>query len=117
MSETNETAQLGTDMEKLTGVELIAQERKEQVEKHGFSAEHDARQYNSKGELVQAACYLLCKDSLLIKAHPSNLRYALFPSSWNGEYKIKFDQKEDLQSLIIAGALIAAEIDRIQAAK
>ena len=97
----------------MTGIELIAKEREEQIEKHGFNAEHDARQYNSKGELIQAACYLLCKDSLLIEAHPSNLRYALFPSAWNEDYKTKFDQKDDLQSIIVAGALIAAEIDRI----
>lgn len=99
---------------KKSGIELIAAERQEQIEKHGFDLNHDARQYNSSGELIQAACYILCKDSLLIKAHPADLRYALYPARWNNDFKKKFDSKDELQSLIIAGALIAAEIDRIQ---
>lgn len=41
-------------MSKLTGAELIAQERKEQIEKHNRSVEDDVR-FNVKGQLIDAA--------------------------------------------------------------
>lgn len=39
--------------DKKTGVELIAEERKRQIEKHGYSATHDA--LHSGGQLIEAA--------------------------------------------------------------
>lgn len=82
-----------------TGIELIAEERQEQIVKHGFNAEHDD-QYNM--ELRDASVYLLT-------GNPS-----YFPSDWSVEWKLKFDSKGYKEQLIVAGALIASEIDRLQ---
>jgi hypothetical protein len=92
-----------------TGIELIAQERNEQVEKHGFSLEKDAEFYK-KNELPDAAMYALTLE----REH--------YPATWDFWFHDKMRDKERrlsdqefwLERLKIAGALIAAEIDRIQ---
>lgn len=91
----------------LKGVELIAIERQEQVDKHGFGPDHDAYADHDRGELVAAAVYLLSKV-------PRGEKLGLYPKHWAGRHKFKFDEKTRLEKLVVAGALIAAEIDRIQ---
>jgi hypothetical protein len=83
-----------------TGIELIAEERQEQIEKHGFTIEADSH-YKSD-ELKSAARYLL-----------SDMAQD-YPRTWSQKYKHQFDIKSPIEKLIVAGALIAAEIDRIQ---
>jgi hypothetical protein len=83
-----------------TGVELIADERKEQVEKHGFTAKGDAQ--HKHGELKSAAIYLLDGAS------------GKYPSNWSAAIKHRFDAKSEIGKLKVAAALIAAEIDRLQ---
>ena len=83
-----------------TGIELIAEERKRQIEKEGWSHEHDAQHKN--GELAQAAaCYALNKLPVPKLKFP-------WPQHW--DKRKKHDRKK---SLAIAGALIAAELDRL----
>lgn len=86
-----------------TGIELIAKERQEQIEKHGRTLESDVI-INGHGEMKQAARYLL--------GHRTNSEY---PRNWSSEWQFKFDSKTPLEKLVTAGALIAAEIDRLQA--
>lgn len=95
----------------MTGIELIAKERQEQIEKHGFDKSHDAKKWNEDGELVQAASYLLAKPSF---GCVNEVRVATYPQRWNDEYHDKFDAKTGIEALKVAGALIAAEIDRLQ---
>ena len=87
-----------------TGIELIAQERAEQIEKHGYTIDHDIKQTEIEGisPLRMAAVALI---------HPTE---KFFPMSWSFE-RIKYIQnnKSYKDKLIIAGALIAAEIDRL----
>ncbi len=87
-------------MEKKTGIELIAQERKEQIEKHGYSVEQD-EWHNDNNELIIAAMALLSDDGMRM------------PSKWNIVSIQKMINKLYKERLIIAGALIAAELDRI----
>jgi len=82
-----------------TGIELIAIERKEQIEKHGRTPERDVAE-NVKGQLIEATIALLETDG------------DLFPESWSGAICEKMLMKPYINRLIIAGALIAAEIDR-----
>lgn len=89
----------GEDMVIGRGVLRIAKERLEQIELHGFDAEHDAS--NKNGELADAAAYLLTGES------------DLFPGSWLESWQTKLDGKGHKERLIAAGALIAAEIDRL----
>ena len=90
-------------MEKqLTGVELIAKERQEQIEKHGFTEQYqkDHLEYYSDGQLIDAAHY-----AITLKG---------WPQDWpKGYYRDKIVAKSYKDRLIIAGALIAAEIDRL----
>lgn len=82
-----------------TGIELIAEERKEQIEKHGWNAEHDAK--HDCDELVNAAAFAL-EPNLF---HAERIE-------WYG-FIAKINKKNDIERLKVAGALIAAEIDRL----
>lgn len=81
-----------------TGIELIAEERQEQIEKHGWTAEHDSDHID--GDLKDAALFALTKS---IKYHQLGF----------DRFEKKVRRKLYKERLIIAGALIAAEIDRI----
>jgi hypothetical protein len=86
-----------------TGIELIAKERKEQIEKHGWDSENDS--LHRDGELVLAAKYA-------IKPY-DDLKGIRCYSNWEG-FTEKVKEKQKIERLAIAGALIAAEIDRLQ---
>ena len=86
-----------------TGIELIAIERQEQIEKHKWTSEHDSCHENE--ELVRAAIYALdpCMDN-----------FKQLDIGW-AHFVTKIDNKKSrIDQLKVAGALIAAEIDRIQ---
>lgn len=96
-----------------TGIELIAEERKEQIEKHGRSISQDV-EFNTNYELAWAASLLtttpdqdidVCSDLIIL----TRLK------NWNKEILSRMVNKPYKERLIIAGAFIAAEIDRIQA--
>lgn len=92
-----------------TGVELISDERQEQIQKHGFAVVKDAEFYQ-QGELLEGAKYAL------------TLEREYYPASWDFWFHDKLIAKEArmseqefwIERLKIAGALIAAELDRIQ---
>lgn len=86
---------------KQSGIELIAKEREEQFKKHGRTISDDAMQ-NCDFELVRGAIALLEKNELG------------FPSSWSKKICAKMIKKTYKERVIIAGALLCAEIDRIQ---
>ncbi|TGE29835.1 hypothetical protein [Hymenobacter metallicola] len=104
----------------LTGAELIAAERQEQIHKHGWDVAHDDDY--GRGELMQAAATAL---SLYASGDMANICVAgqteevkMWP--WQTEFGLvffrKIERKSPLEKLIVAGALIAAEIDRLQRA-
>lgn len=90
-----------------TGIELITQERKEQIEKHGRSIQSDI-DTNNFGQLAWAASWL---TSRYLKDR--GVKYTA-PTGWDLQAWQKIHDKPYKERLIIAGALIAAEIDRIQ---
>jgi hypothetical protein len=97
---------------RLYGVERIAAERNRQIEEEGFTAEHDDRW--KKGELAQAAmCYCMAEPD------PEDIRNGsveyCVPDEWPFSrkwWKPTLDNR--IRELEKAGALIAAEIDRLQ---
>ncbi|MDD5484219.1 MAG: hypothetical protein PHP98_11320 [Kiritimatiellae bacterium] len=98
-----------------TGIELIAEERKRQVEEEGWKAEHDAAHIG--GELARAAaCYALPQVMSLQSELISVVvdRGVFWPWSIKCFKPTKDDRVRELQK---AGALIAAEIDRRLASK
>lgn len=89
-----------------TGIQLIAEERQRQIEVEGFNENHDA-QYEARELLRAAHCYMIAdlnyyKNSI-VPTWP-------WPIEW---WKPSPDNR--IRELQKAGALIAAEIDRIQA--
>jgi hypothetical protein len=82
----------------MTGMELIAKERAEQIEKHGHTLENDERY--TKGELVQASDFCVKQDA------------KLWPHGWGDEQKKKIMDKSRVDQLICAGAFLLAEQDR-----
>lgn len=88
---------------KKSGIELIAIEREEQFKKHRRTISDDAIQ-NSNRELVAGAV------ALLMPVPSSND----FPKFWNEKIVANMISKSYRERLIIAGAFISAEIDRIQ---
>lgn len=114
-------------MEQKSGIELIAIERQEQIEKHGRTIEADRIQ-NADGQLLHAA-------KMLISNSRVEQEYGC-PKGWDSGIYQKMINKGKLKQLVVAGALymaentrlgenkyqqdierIAAEIDRLQSTK
>lgn len=99
-----------------TGIELIADERKRQIELEGWTAEHDAQ--HNEGELANAACvYAMTNDMIsFMDADWGNDMYLHFwPFDLDWLKKDKTDETEKrIRDLAKAGAMIAAEIDRLK---
>lgn len=86
-----------------TGTELIAEERTRQISGEGWSAEHDDS--HKRGELARAGvAYAI--HALIGGTQPVN--------AWPWELKWWKPSDEPVRNLVKAGALIAAEIDRLQ---
>lgn len=82
---------------------MIAEERKEQIEKHGYTIEKDVIE-NRFSQLTDAAMMLLMTD-----------RHKLTPPSfWDVSIWKRMIAKPEKERMIVSAALLAAEIDRIQ---
>lgn len=84
-------------MDKIKGIELIAKEREEQINKHGYDVESD-KQYD-KGELLGFVMSIITLNIEYFPFNPTLFKYV--------------EQKTRKEQLSIAGALVAAELDRI----
>ncbi len=95
-----------------TGIEIIAVERERQIAQEGWTAEHDKR--HDRGELAMAAaCYAFPKEIINYRnntAFVSLKRFHLWP--WHPKWW-KPTPDDRIRELAKAGALIAAEIDRL----
>jgi len=88
------------------GAALIAAERRRQVEAEGWTPEHDDQ--HDQGELAQAAAaYALHAGAGLSKRVYEAERLWPFTDGWK-------PSANEVRELVKAGALIAAEIDRLQ---
>lgn len=96
----------GTQGKKLDGVALIAAERKRQIEKEGWTQEHDD-QHNNEALALAAVCYAT-PEWLRDYKRGIPVRWP-WSSKW---WKPRPDSR--VRELVKAGALIAAEIDRLQ---
>lgn len=95
----------------MKGVERIAAERKRQITEERWDAAHDDR--HKDGELARAAiCYAASALGVEVVEVGTAARFtvgSLWP--WSEDWD-KRDKHDDIRSLEISGALIAAEIDR-----
>ena len=95
-------------MRSATGAQLIAEERRRQIEEDGCTAEHD--DMHCEGALVRAAaCY-----ALHAFGEVSNQKVRRPIGIWPWPDEQWKPANEPVRNLVKAGALIAAEIDRIK---
>lgn len=95
-----------------SGIEFISEERQRQINVEGWTPEHDEMHKN--GELAHAsACYAAMPYNIYCHKKTDNAHY--FEELWPFDkewYKPSPDDR--IKELAKAGALIAAEIDRLQ---
>lgn len=115
-----------------TGSELISEERQRQIEKEGFTPGHDDDSFHDEGQLARAAvCYA---SPVLIFEVDDGGKSIIFNDPWPQDWDLEWDKRrtepyghilanenlsgvERVRNLVKAGALIAAEIDRLQRIK
>lgn len=86
-----------------TGAELISEERQRQISEEGWTAEHDDE--HSASELARAATVYACPPRFRTVIQSSRM----WPWDWE-----TYKPGNRISELVKAGALIAAEIDRLQ---
>lgn len=92
----------------MTGAELIAAERKRQIESENWTAQNDDQYVGN--ELVDAAESYLHAATAILYSNENGRALMMWP--WKPSF---FKPKSDrVGCLVKAGALLAAEIDRIQ---
>ena len=98
----------------MTGAELIAAERQRQIEVEGWTPDRDSDWED--GQLGRAAeAYRLAATGML--AASTTKAWEVPPPIWPWERKWWKPSNDPVRNLTKAGALIAAEIDRIQRLK
>ena len=98
------------DGNKKIGSELIAIERQRQIKKEGWTSKHDDQYIN--GELAKAAVCYATPPEIDLNAFFTDNRVVLWP--WIREFESWKPSPDDrIRELVKAGALIAAEIDRL----
>jgi hypothetical protein len=90
------------------GIELIADERRRQISVEGWAPEHDDR--HDLGELVTAAICYAVAGSALTRNQPIP---DIIATRWPWERAWWKPSDDPIRNLVKAGALIAAEIDRL----
>jgi len=110
-----------------TGTELISDERERQLTVEGWTAEHDEQ--HTEGELALVAALYATPIPLYERRNMGGGISFVDPWPWFDEVEVtrygdglttqvpawdKRKKHNKLRRLVIAGALIAAEIDRLQ---
>lgn len=97
----------------MTGAERIAAERYRQVEEEGWDAKHDDRHEFATMPIHAAALAVYGSDAYVVDPtgmERGSLHHTHKGDAWGLQAK---HGKDPIRSLEIAGALIAAEIDRL----
>lgn len=90
-----------------TGIELLSEERQKQIDKHGFTGAHHATHpgWYNQNQLIEAARYL---------STPHVSHNTWYPANWDAHWFYDLCKRSHKERLVIAGALVAAELDRLQ---
>ena len=98
----------------MTGIEMIAAERERQQSIEGWTPEHD-EQHRDEALAWAAACY--AARGRIFREGTDHRGYPIVYDAWPDSWSLVWDKRKKhtrLKQLAIAGALIAAEIDRLQ---
>lgn len=87
-----------------TALELVVQERKEQIEKHGWTLDHDKGHKN--GELLKVAATLCVLNTDAFVVDPDG--YGSEDNPWGLEEKLSGDK---IHRLKVIAALVIAELE------
>ena|SRR3972149_10136269 len=90
-------------MAEKSGAQLIAEERQRQIDVEGWTAEHDDQ--HKEGEMARAAAAYALVDFHGVETTDVSV---LWPWSWEW-----LKPSNRIRNLVKAGALLAAEIDRL----
>ena len=90
---------VSSELRSATGADLIHEKRHYQVNAKGYTPQSDAKYINN--ELLDFAQAIFTDNCIY------------YPREWDKKYFHKIMQKERIEQLIDAGAIIAAEIDRL----
>ena len=108
----------------MTGAEMIAVERQRQIEKEGWTPERDDAEHVGGGLARAAICYAehaqkygwnatMPPHGVSKEDGTAHYRKITRPKTWPWAAKW-WKPKDPVRDLVRAGALIAAEIDRLQ---
>lgn len=105
----------------LVGVALINTERKRQINVEGWTPEHDDENHASSQLAWAALCYIAAAAGSVVYRMEQHGRYVHFEDPWPWEPRFDKRKKQEatplktrIRQLVKAGALIAAEIDRLR---
>lgn len=96
-----------------TGTQLIAEERERQMSKEGWTPLHDSQ--HNRCEMVDAANTYAQAAVFQVVNHVPLKELQDTPEPWPWDYQWWKPSEDPVRNLVKAGALIAAEIDRLQA--
>lgn len=90
----------------------VLAERRRQIESEGWDADHDDK--HSDGSLAQAAACYASNAATWAEHGKKDLRYEMLPVSFRWPWSASWwKPKSQRQDLVRAGALILAEIERL----
>lgn len=98
-----------------SGIELLTEERQKQIDKHGFTGKHHAEnpQWYDKNQLVTAANALTnIEDWKTVSPLVKETYWRVIPHNWDKNWYNDLLGRPYEERLQIAGALLAAELDR-----
>jgi len=98
-----------------TGIDLITEERLRQIFQEGWTAEHDDN--HTSGELADAGIAYGRAAALQARGESIEMIRSAVPAGairWPWEDSWWKPSEDQITNLVKAGALIAAEIDRLQ---
>jgi hypothetical protein len=99
----------------MTGIELIEQERFRQVDQEGYGAAHDDSHTDKSIAIAAEKLLQVYLDTLYQPGVGGTFWPCLLANKYG--WHPSRPKKPDIETLAAAGALIAAEIDRLQRAE
>lgn len=97
-----------------TGIEIIAEERQRQISGEGWTSEHDDKHMNGEMALAAKGYAEYAGYQSIIEGEFNNISKNFIPEMWPWDKKWWKPSKDKIRNLAKAGALIAAEIDRLE---
>lgn len=100
----------------MSGAEMITVERQRQISQEGWTTEHDDEHVLDELGSAAAAYLAVVRAQVLLRVTPDEIAAVGAPGLWPWASSWWKPSDDPIRNLVKAGALIAAEIDRLQRA-